>query len=277
MKYERVAVVLSGGGAKAAAHVGVMRALEEWEVKPAHYVGTSMGAVVAAMFACGLDYDDVLKRMLLISRQDVATPSTSLLLGPFATSLLSGKKLRDAIRELVPAEAFSDLKTPLTVTAVDSRTGQLALFGAMGFERVSLVQALYASCALPIYYPPAAIQEREFVDGGLRAVLPLDVANEAEPDLIVASEAGPSFFADPVEPALPVPPMVTAHNESMRILMAAQTEETIARWRDGPVPLVLVRPRLGSGATFAVSSVVGYVEEGYRAARRALREYLDGE
>jgi predicted acylesterase/phospholipase RssA len=102
MKYERVAVVLSGGGAKAAAHVGVMRALEEWEVKPAHYVGTSMGAVVAAMFACGLDYDDVLKRMLLISRQDVATPSISLLLGPFATSLLSGKKLRDAIRELVP-------------------------------------------------------------------------------------------------------------------------------------------------------------------------------
>jgi hypothetical protein len=88
---------------------------------------------------------------------------------------------------------------------------------------------------------------------------------------------GPSFFADPVEPTLPVPPMITAHNESMRILMAAQTEETIARWRDAPVPLVLVRPRLESGATFAVQSVVRYVEEGYRAAQRALREYLDAE
>jgi NTE family protein len=277
MKYQRVAVVLSGGGAKAAAHVGAVRALEEWEVKAAHYVGTSMGAVIAAMFACGLDYDEVLKRMLLISRQDVATPSTSLLLGPFATSLLSGKKLRDAIGEMVPAQRFSDLKTPLTVTAVDGHTGQLALFGALGFERVSLVQALYASCALPIYYPPAIIEDREFLDGGLRAVLPLDVAQAVEPDLIVASEVGPSFFADPVEPTLPVPPMITAHNESMRILMAAQTEETIARWRDAPVPLVLVRPRLESGATFAVQSVVRYVEEGYRAAQRALRDYLDTE
>jgi len=277
MKHRRVAVVLSGGGAKAAAHAGAMRALEEWEVKPAHYVGTSMGAVVAAMFASGLDYDGVLKRMLLISRNDVATPSTSLLLGPFATSLLSGRKLRDAIRGLVPAERFADLKVPLTVTAVDAHTGQLALFGAMGFERVSLVDALYASCALPIYYPPALIEDREFVDGGLRAVLPLDVASEVDPDLIVASAAGPSFFADPVEPALPVPPMITAHNESMRILMAAQTEETLARWRDGPVPLVLVRPRLGSGATFAVEGVVEYVEKGYRAAQRALREHLDAE
>jgi NTE family protein len=277
MKYQRVAVVLSGGGAKAAAHVGAVRALEEWEVKPAHYVGTSMGAVIAAMFACGLDYDEVLKRMLLISRQDVATPSTSLLLGPFATSLLSGKKLKDAISEMVPAQRFSDLKTPLTVTAVDGHTGQLALFGEMGFERVSLVQALYASCALPIYYPPAIIEDREFLDGGLRAVLPLDVAQAVEPDLIVASEVGPSFFADPVEPTLPVPPMITAHNESMRILMAAQTEETIARWRDAPVPLVLVRPRLESGATFAVQSVVRYVEEGYRAAQRALRDFLDTE
>jgi NTE family protein len=235
-----------------------------------------MGGVVAAMFASGLDYDNVLKRMLLISRNDVATPSTSLLLGPFATSLLSGKKLRDAIRGLVPARRFSELKLPLTVTAVDAHTGQLTLFGAMGFQRVSLLDALYASCALPIYYPPAVIEEREFVDGGLRAVLPLDVAREAEPDLIVASAAGPSFFADPVEPALPVPPMIAAHNESMRILMAAQTEETVARWRDGPIPLVLVRPHLGSSATFAVQGVVEYVERGYRAAQRALREYLDG-
>ncbi len=277
MKYQRVVAVLSGGGAKAAAHAGAMRALEEWNLKPAHYVGTSMGAVVAAMFACGLGYDEVLKRMLLISRNDVATPSASLFLGPFATSLLSGKKLKQAIRDLVPADRFAELETPLTVTAVDSHTGQLALFGEMGFERVSLVQALYASCALPIYYPPATIEDREFVDGGLRAVLPLDVAKALEPDLIVASEAGPSFFADPVEPTLPVPPMITAHNESMRILMAAQTEETIARWRNGPVPLVLVRPRLGQGATFALSSVVAYVEEGYRTAQRALRDYLDPE
>ncbi|HXV86367.1 MAG TPA: patatin-like phospholipase family protein, partial [Gemmatimonadales bacterium] len=63
MKYSRVAVVLSGGGAKAAAHVGALKALEERELTPSRYVGTSMGAVVAACFASGLDYDTVLKRV----------------------------------------------------------------------------------------------------------------------------------------------------------------------------------------------------------------------
>ena len=54
MRYSRVVAVLSGGGAKSAAHVGALRALEEWGLTPGHYVGTSMGAVIAACYASGL-------------------------------------------------------------------------------------------------------------------------------------------------------------------------------------------------------------------------------
>ena len=274
-KYERVVCVMSGGGAKAAAHAGAMRALEEWDLEPGHFVGTSMGAVVGATFAAGLHYDDVLKRMMLISRRDVAQFSRTLLLGPFAESFLKAEPLKRTIDALVPVQQFDKMKKPLTVTAVDVRNGRLTLFGEGGTERVSVVEALYASCALPLYYPPARIGDRDYVDGGLRAVLPLDVAAMFEPDLIVAVAVGPSLYAPPPEHSGRIPPMLQAHNDALRILMAAQTERTIERFRQGPTPLVLVRPSLEQQATFAVGSVVRYIEEGYRAATRALHEFLE--
>jgi NTE family protein len=229
-----------------------------------------MGAVVAACFASGLEYDDVMRRMLSIKRRDVAVPSPSLFLGPWAKSLFAGRRLRDAVAELVPARRFSELQTPLTVTAVEVETGELQLFGAGGNPDVSLVDALWASCALPIYYPPVTIAGCHYADGGLRAVLPLGVAASFEPDVIFAVRVGPSFEAEPASGSIPLPPMVRSHNRAMRTLMAAQTDEAIVRWRGGPIPLVVVEPQTQAGATFAVDDAVGYVEEGYRAAVAAL-------
>ena len=116
----RVVAVMSGGGAKSAAHVGAMKALGELGLEPAHFVGTSMGAVIAACFASGLSYDDVLRRVLALTRSDVARLSPSLLLGPFAESLLSDGPLRATIAQLVPVREFDELRIPLTVTASNS-------------------------------------------------------------------------------------------------------------------------------------------------------------
>jgi len=274
-KYRRVICVMSGGGAKTAAHVGAMRALDEWGLEPAHFVGTSMGAVVAAAFASGLDYDEVLKRMMLVRRGDVARMSPSLLLGPYATSFLQAGPLERTIAALVPERRFSHLQIPLTVTAADKASGRLVLFGEGGNAHVPLVDALYASSALPLYYPPARIAGREYVDGGMRAVLPLDVAQSFGPDLVVAVSVGPSLHSVPADRSPIVPPMLQAHNDALRILMAGQAEAAIRRFKEGDVPLVLVQPRLEQQATFAVDSAVHYVELGYRAATRALHEFLE--
>lgn len=268
-----LAFVLSGGGTKAAAHVGAYRALGEHGLTPARYVGTSMGAVVAACLASGLGYQDVVQKMVGVKRRDVAAPSPTLLFGPMAKSLFSGKRLRRAFSELVPARRFSELKSPLTVTAVDFDTGQLELFGDGGRTDVPLIDALLASCALPVYYPPVEIHERRFVDGGLRAVLPLAVAASFEPGVIFAVRVGPSFDAEARKGSSRLPPLMMAHNQALRTLMAAQTDETIARAKSGPIPLVLVEPSVESGVTFAVEDAVAYVEEGYTSALAALKEW----
>lgn len=276
MKPQRVVVALSGGGAKAAAHVGAIKALEDWDIKPAHYVGTSMGAVVAACFAAGLPYEEVLRRMLAVTRKDVAIFSPRALLGPWARNLLRSRPLADTIAHLVPARRFLDLKTSLTVTAVDLRTSELVLFGAGGIT-VGLIEALYASCALPLYYPPARIGGREYVDGGLRAVLPIDVAAEFTPDVVVGVSVGPSLYERPPEEGPRTPPLIKAHGDTTRVMMAAQTAEMLERWKASAVPLVYVQPVTEAEATFSLDNVARYVEMGYRATYRALSKWKNGD
>ena len=274
MRYSRVVCVLSGGGAKSAAHVGALRALEEWGLAPGHYIGTSMGAVIAACYASGLDYEEVLVRISQVTRRDVARLSPLAVMGTFSPALLRGDPLRETIAALVPAARFDELKTPLTVTATDAASGQLVLFGAGGWSDVSLVDALYASCALPVFYPPAHIDGRAFIDGGLRAVLPLDAVEQFDPDLIFAVNVGPVLEKSAAEETF-LPAMVRAHDTSTRIMMAEQIAETIERWRQSRVPLILVEPMLEPG-TFAVAKALAHVEEGYRTAYRELARWSEG-
>lgn len=274
MTPQRVVCVLSGGGAKAAAHVGAVRALDEFDLRPSQFVATSMGAVIAACFAAGMKYEDVLERMLRVERRDVAVLSPSLLLGPLASSLLDVERLRGTIGALVPVRRFSELEIPLTVTAVDAQSGQLTLFGSGGRERVPVVDALTASCALPLYYPPVAIGDRRYVDGGLRAVLPLDVGVRFDPDLMVAVHVGPWLFDDPPTRPGITSPLLAAHNRALRILMAAQVEDALDRQRAASVPLLFIKPAVRQAATFDVGAAAHYVAEGYRTTIRTIHEWL---
>lgn len=275
VKYSRVVCVLSGGGAKSAAHAGALKALEEARLSASHFVGTSLGAVVGACFAGGLTYGEVLQRIGRVTRRDVAQVAPGVLLGPLGKSLFRRAPLQDTIRRLVPVARFEELRAPLTITATDLATGELVLFGAGGRTDVPLHDALYASCALPVFYPPATLHGRRYADGGLRAVLPLGVAAAQDPDLVFAVYVGPSF-QEQGEPRPGRPGLLDAHGNAMRVLMAAQAEAAIASW-DGRIPLVLARPPVEALATFRVDRVRHYVEEGYRAAVRALERWRAGE
>jgi len=270
VKYTRVVAALSGGGAKGAAHIGALKAMEEQGYAPAHYVGTSMGAIIGAMFASGMTYEAAVQRITTISRGDVARLAAGALLGPLGRSILKEQPLRETIAQLVPAERFDDLAVPLTVTAVDVETSELVLFGAGGKPDVPLHDALYASSALSVYYPPAVIGGRAYVDGGLRAVFPIEPAASMDPDLVIGVYTG----AQAVEERKGAPGrygLLAAHDHAMRIMMAVQAEEAIARWSHG-TPLLVVRPEVEPRATFDVKHALRYVEAGYRAASKVLAD-----
>jgi NTE family protein len=270
----RVVAVFSGGGAKALAHAGAFRALQQAGLEPDHIVATSMGAVIGAALAAGVPFDEVRRRSLGLRRKDVAPFNPlALVQGMFARALIPASALRRTIERMVPAKRFEHLKIPLTVTATDLESGELVLFD--GARRTAhsaqLHDALYASCALPLYFPPLELGGRRFADGGLRAVLPLEPARSLAADLVVAVHVGPGFdeVVPPVRPAA-IPPLIRGHGEAIRIMMAAQAERAVADWPKDAPRLVYVRAVAEREATFAVERLEQYVEAGYQATKKAI-------
>ena len=266
----RVVAALSGGGAKAAAHVGAVRALTEAGLAPSRYVGTSMGAVIGAGFAAGLSPEALLARLVEAGQKGIVRSIFAPLGGLYLASLMRAEPLRRAIEWLLPVATFGELTIPLTVTATDLDSGELVLFGDRGRD-VPLIDALMASSALPMFFPAVTIGGRRYGDGGLRGVVPLEPASQGEVDLVAAVDIGPGFDELADAPS-PYPSLVRAHNDATGILMASNSELQRRLWLADPAKprLLYVRPSVERHATFRVDRAEAYAAEGYRAAKEAL-------
>lgn len=274
MTATRVTAVFGGGGAKAAAQIGALRALEEAGLRPARYVGTSMGGVIAAGAAAGASADELSERFRAVKVTQVARPRAfAPLAGLWFRSLLRAEPLHATLHRLVPQEHFSDLCCPLTLTTVDADTRELLTLGDGGLD-LPLQDALAATTALPVYYPPVEAAGRRLIDGGVRAVLPLDIAARFAADLVVAVDVGPGFDEPPPRQRARGPGLLLAHDLGEGALMAQQAQDTLARWRmtPGRPRLVHVRPPLPRNATFAAGLFSEFERAGYDATRAALAE-----
>ena len=262
-------LVLSGGGAKAAAHCGAVRALRERGIEPTRYVGTSLGAVVAAAFASGAEPDAVVRALMNEAPAGIRPHPLAAVMGIHLEGLVRARPFRDAIARIITARSFAELKVPLTVTAVDVDTLQLVIFGHGGID-APLLDVLVASCALPPYFPAESLGGRMLRDGGLMGHVPLAAVGETDGLPVIAVDVGPGFD-NGREPKPPGgPPLVRAVDESIGILMAQVAEDQVARWRHERGPILYVRPRVERNATFNAGRARVYADEGYLAMREAL-------
>ncbi len=270
---ERVVLVLSGGGMKAMAQVGVLRALDEAQLAPAEVVGVSSGALIGALIAAGLSYEEIVPRFFGVGRSEMAALArmSVLVRGLSAPSVMRPRPMRALIERLLPEHDFGRLRYPLRIVAVDVDAGAPVVFGAGGRVDCSVVEAVLASMALPVYLPPVRIGDRRYMDGGLLQVLPLEAAAAIPADLVVAVDVGPVREAPP--PGFPRGPALhAAHDRAMAVAMAAQRARAVEAWRadDGRPPLVLIQPPVDPYGTFAFDRTADFIEAGYRAAHAAL-------
>lgn len=172
----KVALVLSGGGARGFAHIGVLQALEEREVTVDLVAGTSMGAVLGALYASGHSADEIYALAKGLSWRDVIDLSLQ-------TGILKGDKLRQFLAEHLPP-TFEDLEIPLAVTTTDMETGEehVLLQG-------DLVAAVRASSSLPGAFEPVQLDGRTLADGGIVNNLPVAAASLLGYDYAIASDA----------------------------------------------------------------------------------------
>lgn len=148
-------MVLSGGGARGIIHIGVLEALREAGMKPACIAGTSMGAIVGAFFAAGVEPKEMLR---LLKKKNWL--SMFRIKASFA-GLLEMAYLQDILRQHVPDD-FAELKVPLFVGATNLTTQDYQIF-----SEGRLHKAVVASASIPILFHPVQIGEHRFVDGGV--------------------------------------------------------------------------------------------------------------
>ena len=205
-----VVVVLAGGGAKGFAHLAVLRQLEKDWVPIARIVGTSMGAVIGGLYASGMSTDQIERVVGGLDPSKVALDQLNRLELPsktreyqqkypvelefgvknggvsFARGVSDGQRflalLQDLTAHVPPNVNFNDLKIPFRAVATRYRDGEMKVF-----DRGALHLAIRASMAAPAVFAPVEVDGETYVDGGLVANLPVEVALREGADVIVAS------------------------------------------------------------------------------------------
>jgi NTE family protein len=158
-------LALSGGGAHAAAHAGVLRALDREGIAVAGLAGVSGGALVAAAWAGGADLDTLVEQASRLHPW--------MWVRGWGGGLLSGTRLGLLIDEFLPVATFEGLRVPVWVLATDVDTGERVVL-----QRGDVRNAVRASCSFPGFFPPMVVEGRRLYDGGISQVIPTRLARE---------------------------------------------------------------------------------------------------
>ncbi len=264
----RIALVLGGGGMKGFAHIGVMRALEKRGIVPTLYAGTSIGALLAAARVSGVTPDELAERASGLRRRDVFRLNHfgMLMERMRSPSIYLEEPLRELCRSVVPEGTFNDLSAPLLVNTVDLERGTPISWGSPGLQDVQVRDAVYASCALPGFFPPGEVGGRVCMDGGVIDNLPVGVASLAA-DLVIAVDVG-STDLRPLQDATSLG-FANIYMRAATTMMHALQQFPLTHW-DGP-PMVLIRPRCGED-WLSFANIPATIVEGERAATKALED-----
>ncbi len=161
-KIYKTGVVLSGGGARGFAHLGVLEALNEAGIFPEVISGTSAGALVGVLYADGYSPREILNMMNSTSRLHFIRPTVP------KEGLLQISGIEKILKENLRAGSFNELKIPLFVTATDLNNGKIVYF-----SDGELIRPVIASASIPVLFKPVIIDGIYYVDGGVLDNLPV--------------------------------------------------------------------------------------------------------
>lgn len=263
----RLSLVLGGGGLKGFAHIGVLKAFEERGIKPSVVAGTSIGSLIAAAYVGGMPIPEMMARAKALTKNDLFKINhvgmvTRRMLSP---SLYLARPLQKLIDDIVPKGTFRDLKSRLLVNTVDLESASQVLFGLPGLEDVKVADAVYASCALPGFFPPGKIAGRTCADGGIADNVPALAASYGM-DAVIAVDVGSSNIARARR--IGEKGFAAIYVRSAQIMMKSLQSQQLANW-NGP-PLLLVRPAVWHFNWFSFGHVERIIQLGYESAVEAL-------
>lgn len=287
----RVGLVLGGGGAKGAAHVGVLGVLEELRIPVDCIVGTSMGALVGGTFASGMDAKELEQAVRSISWQEAIarsglrtmvpmrrklagnTYSNSLEFGVrdgrlvAPSGLINSQNVDLTIQYLVSRSRgiteFDQLPIPFRAVATDMQTGEMVVLG-----QGDLALAMRASMAVPGAFAPVTIDGRILGDGGLTRNVPVDIARQTCADVVIAvAVPNPAPTAEQLRSPL------SLLSRTLDVLINANERQQLETLGPDDVKIVIDMGDIGSASFDRVSDAIPIGRAAALAQRAALARY----
>ncbi len=278
----RIGLVLSGGGARGAAHIGVLKMLAQMHIPIDAIAGTSMGAVIGGLYASGLSPDQIESLMNSVNwaeafselpprrelsfrrKEEDRDFLVKLPLGirggklRLPNGLIEGETLTRILRRATlpvwDIKDFDGLPTPFRAVATDLSTGEPVVMRAG-----DLTTAMRASLSAPGVFSPVEREGRLLVDGGLSENLPIDVAREMHVDVLIVVDVGFPLYT---RQQLVGPGAIS--NQMLAILIRRESERQLATLNPRDI---LITPNLGDASSFDFKIVKRAIGVGEQAAR----------
>ena len=185
-KKHKIGLALSGGGALGFAHIGALQALEEHGVKPDFISGSSMGAIIGAIYCAGYSPAKIMRIIQaekLYKLDKLMSPNLNFK----QKGLSSHATLRATLKELIPHDCFDSLEIPFAVCVTNITSGIYEYY----YSGKGIVEYVVASASIPGVFDPVVIKNTTYVDGGVLNNLPAEILHQKGCDYIIGVDVLP--------------------------------------------------------------------------------------
>jgi NTE family protein len=251
MKNKNIGLALGGGAVLGSAHIGVLKAIEEYEINISAVSGTSIGAIIGALYAFGKSADEIKEIALDIKWSKLSSLTLSRM------GVLSNEKVGKIITDNIGDVDFEDAKIPFSVVATDISTGKRVVL-----DKGSVKDAVMASSCIPGMFIPVEIEDQLLVDGGLVENVPSKAIKEFDIDksICINLNAKHSYR----KPKGVVEVLLNTFDIMVNRLTDVQLEDAD----------IVIQPDLSKYNVLNTSQIKDLIEVGYKAAKEDLKEKL---
>jgi len=249
---KHIGLALGGGAVLGAAHIGVIRALEEHKIPVNFISGTSIGALVAAMFAFGKSWKEIRDIAMELDWLDISRLAFN------RNGLLSNKKMGKLITENLGDVSVGDANIPLSIVATDITSGEKVVL-----RKGSITTAVLASTSIPGLFVPVEMDKKLLVDGGIAENVPVLSVRDLGAKFIIGVDlnAKQNF----TKPKNIVQVLINTVHLTLRNVTQLQTEEAD----------LLITPDLSEFDYYHVRQIPDLIEKGYAEAMSVIDLHFD--
>lgn len=242
-----IGLALGGGAARGISHIGLLKAFEEEGIPIDLIVGSSMGSIIAGLYASGLSIDNL---TYMVSNINVTTLFDPMFM---RGGLLSTTRFHHFLDEITKGADIADLPIPFCTVLTNLDTGE-----EYTLSHGPLSRAIQASMSMPVVFPPIEIDGDFYVDGGTKNLVPANTVRDMGADVVIAVD---------IKKTVPIPShedLLTNIRLFMQFMFRGYTDKKL------PYADYLILPDVSSDSYMDYNNVAYFIEQGYKGAKKAL-------